>query len=341
MDEIDKEKEGNNVKEEEELRLQDLTKTKKKAASNAKNAPLIAKKASATAKPSPKPVSAKVVKPKVPMPNPRNASAGLQTNGKGAVSPAAASSSSSGAGRAHSPTPIAGARSVSPPAATSGRASSPGAQAGSDKKRRKIEGASGETSDDGAVKKQNQASGSGTVPAGDGTVWLVVILFCSHELLFRGKTSYCFMFLRYSRFYADHRVRGGVVAEEPTSDDDTRSHQRFEAQASKGATQQEYPCPDCEEGSLVARRHPQLEGGFLNVLLTPVLAPIYPLKRRLFAIKMNQDATKAFSLDPLPSSSLFLPRFDRLDGPHQQPAGDAARARPEVPPHYLSLPRTC
>ncbi|GJJ74418.1 transcription initiation factor TFIIF subunit alpha [Entomortierella parvispora] len=165
LDEIDKEKEGMNVKEEEELRLQDLTKTKKKAATNTKNAPLIAKKASAAAKPSPKPVSAKVVKPKVPMPNPRNASAGLQANGKGAVSSAAASSSSS-AGRAHSPTPVAGARSVSPPAATSGRASSPGA----DKKRRKMEGVPGETSDDGAVKKQNQASGSGTVSAGDDSM---------------------------------------------------------------------------------------------------------------------------------------------------------------------------
>ncbi|KAG0050380.1 hypothetical protein BGZ83_004845 [Gryganskiella cystojenkinii] len=159
LDEIDKEMEK--MKDEESnLRSQETAKGKKKTATNSKNAPLIAKKASATVKPPPKPVSTKATKVKVPMPNPRNASAGLQPNGKGAVSSAAASSStlSSAAARAHSPTPPTGARSSSPSAATTGRASSPGAAP--DKKRRKVEGVSGETSEQGRSSSSAVASTS-------------------------------------------------------------------------------------------------------------------------------------------------------------------------------------
>ncbi|KAG9066978.1 hypothetical protein KI688_012890 [Linnemannia hyalina] len=134
LDEIDKEKE---MKKEEDAAAAaggstpDLSKAKNKTKANAK-APLTPKKANATKPAASKPVSAKALKNKPAMPTPRNASAGTQPSTK----PAGLSSSSA-------------PRGSSPPAAVNGRAVSPTV---SDKKRKKMDGASQEQAEDSPKK---------------------------------------------------------------------------------------------------------------------------------------------------------------------------------------------
>ncbi|KAF9138468.1 hypothetical protein BGX30_009121 [Mortierella sp. GBA39] len=141
LDEIDKEKE---MKKEEDAAAAggstlDLSKAKSKTKANAK-APLTPKKANATKPAASKPVSAKALKNKPPMPIPRNASAGTQPSTK----PAGPSSSSA-------------PRGSSPPAVVNGRAGSPTV---SDKKRKKMDGASQEQAEDSPKKVARSSEAS-------------------------------------------------------------------------------------------------------------------------------------------------------------------------------------
>ncbi|KAF9200290.1 hypothetical protein BGZ49_009490 [Haplosporangium sp. Z 27] len=146
LDEIDKEKEQ---KKEEEANssLQDPSKSKAKGKANAKGAPLIVKKQSASKTPN-KPANTKATKPsKVPLPTPRNVSAGAQTNGK-------PSSSSSKAG----------------PSSASSSSSNLNGSASSPERKRKKMGDSNDTNDEDASRKQARTSRPDSAPVEDDSM---------------------------------------------------------------------------------------------------------------------------------------------------------------------------